>query len=143
MAVRIRLRVVSRSTGKGIDVVALVNSGYETIKPQLLVPARVAEALGLWPSIPRPYTVREYMTAGGPVRNYVLDDEVCVKPIVEYDVEPVPADLVISIIEDEVLISDKLAGRLGIIVYDFAEGVWRLRTDPEGVRRRSEPRQVW
>ena len=53
------------------------------------------------------------------------------------------SDLVISTIEDEILIGDKLAGRLGIVVYDFAEGIWRLRTDPETTRRGSEERETW
>ena len=83
------------------------------------------------------------MTAGGPVRNYVLRDEILVKVKVEYDTQTVISDLVISTIEDEVLIGDKLAGKLGIIVYDFAEGIWRLKSDLENIRRKSERRQIW
>jgi hypothetical protein len=143
VAVRVRLRVRSRTNGKEVRVNALVNSGFETLKPQLLIPVKVAEILGLWPQIPRDYVVRDYMTAGGPTRMYVLVDEVDVYVDIEYPTNPVISDLVISTIEDEVLISDKLAGKLGIIVYDFAEGIWRLKTDPEEVRRKSEVREVW
>jgi len=143
VAVRIRLRIRSKTTGRELRAVALVNSGFETAKPQLLVPTRVAELLGLWPQIPRDYTVRDYITAGGPTRMHVLVDEVEVGVDVEYPVNPVTSDLVVSPFEEEILISDKLAGRLGIVVYDFAEGIWRLRTDPETVRRRSEEREAW
>jgi hypothetical protein len=143
VAVRIRLRIRSRTTGKELKVVALVNSGFETVKPQLLVPVKVAELLGLWPQIPRDYTVKDYMTAGGPTRMHVLADEVEVSVDVEHPTNPVISDLVISPFEEEVLISDKLAGKLGIVVYDFAEGIWRLQTDPEDVRRRSEERETW
>jgi len=143
VAVRVRLRIRSRTTGRELRAVALVNSGFETLKPQLLAPARAAEALGLWPLIPRDYAVRDYMTAGGPTRMYVLVDEVEVNVDVEYPTDPVLSDLVISTIEDEILIGDKLAGRLGIVVYDFAEGIWRLRTDPETTRRGSEERETW
>jgi hypothetical protein len=83
------------------------------------------------------------MTAGGPVRMYLLMDEVEVSVDVEYASNTVVSDLVISTIEDEVLISDKLAGRLGLVVYDFAEGIWRLNTDPEKVRRRSVEKETW
>ena len=83
------------------------------------------------------------MTAGGPVRNYVPRDEILVKVKVEYDTQTVISDLVISTIENEVLIGDKLAGKLGIIVYDFAEGIWRLKSDLENIRRKSERRQIW
>jgi len=89
------------------------------------------------------YSVTEYMTAGGPVRNYVPRDEILVKVKVEYDTQTVISDLVISTIENEVLIGDKLAGKLGIIVYDFAEGIWRLKSDLENIRRKSERRQIW
>ena len=143
MAVRVRLRVRSRTTGRELRVNALVNSGFETFKPQLLVPVRVAELLGLWPLISREYSVRDYMTAGGPTRMYVLADEAEVSVDVEYATNPVISDLVISTIEEEVLISDKLAGKLGIVVYDFAEGIWRLKTDPEEVRRKSVERETW
>lgn len=62
---------------------------------------------------------------------------------VEYPTNPVISDLVISTIEEEVLISDKLAERLGIIVYDFADGIWRLNIDPETTRRRSVEGEAW
>jgi len=143
VAVRVRLRIRSRTTGRELRAVALVNSGFETFKPQLLVPARVAEVLGLWPLAPESYVVEDYMTAGGPTRMYVLIDEVEVSVDVEYPTDPVVSDLVISIIENEILIGDKLAGKLGIVVYDFAEGIWRLRTDPETARRGSEERETW
>jgi len=143
MAVRIKLKIKSKTTSRELKVNALVNSGFETLRPQLLVPARVAELLGLWPLISREYVVKDYMTAGGPTRMYLLMDEVEVNVDVEYASNTVVGDLVISTIEDEVLISDKLAGRLGVVVYDFAEGIWRLNTDPEGVRRRSVEREIW
>jgi hypothetical protein len=143
VAVRIRLRIRSRTTGRELRAVALVNSGFETVKPQLLVPIKVAELLGLWPQIPRDYIVKDYMTAGGPARMHVLVDEVEVSVDVEHSTNPVISDLVISPFEEEILISDKLAGKLGIVVYDFAEGIWRLQTDPEAVRRRSEERETW
>jgi hypothetical protein len=63
---------------------------------------------------------------------YLLADEVEVSVNVEYATNTVVCDLVISTIEDEVLISDKLAGKLGVVAYDFAEGIWRLNTDPRG-----------
>jgi hypothetical protein len=143
MAVRIKLKLKSRTTSRELRVNALVNSGFETLRPQLLVPVRVAEYLGLWPIISREYVVKDYMTAGGPVRMYLLMDEVEVSVDVEYASNTVVSDLVISTIEDEVLISDKLAGRLGVVVYDFAEGIWRLNTDPEKVRRRSVEKETW
>jgi len=48
MAVRIKLKLKSRTTSRELRVNALVNSGFETLRPQLLVPVRVAEYMGLW-----------------------------------------------------------------------------------------------
>ena len=50
MAVRVRLRV--EVGGRVREVVALVNSGYEADTPQLMIPARLARELGLWPPPP-------------------------------------------------------------------------------------------
>jgi len=143
MAVRIKLRIRSKSTGKEVTVNALVNSGFETISPQILVPLKVAEELRLWPLPRERYEVREYDTAGGLIRNYVIKDEAEVSVLVEHEVNPVVSDVVISPIEREVLISDKLAGKLGLIVYDFAEGIWSLRSDPPDIKRKSVSPQRW
>jgi hypothetical protein len=74
VAVRVRLRVRSRSTERELKTSALVNSGFETFKLQLLVPVRFAMVLGLWPHIPRDYAIRDCMTTGGLTRMYVLID---------------------------------------------------------------------
>jgi len=44
---------------------------------------------------------------------------------------------VISDRVDEVLISDKLAGRLGIVALDFAEGLWCFKDEVGGKVRKS------
>jgi hypothetical protein len=63
-AVRLKLRI--RVDEKSVEVIALLNSGYEAPTPQLLVPVDVARTLGLWP----PEGAREVVleTAGGPLR---------------------------------------------------------------------------
>jgi len=45
VVVRVRLRI--RREGVELDVVALVNSGYEADSPQLMVPVDLARRLGL------------------------------------------------------------------------------------------------
>ena len=52
------------------------------------------------------------------------------------ETEEVDADIVISHLADEPLISDKLAGALKIAIEDLAEGLRRFRWKPkEKVRR--------
>ena len=48
MAVRIRLCVRNRETGASIETTALINTGFETDSPQLLLPTGAARELGLW-----------------------------------------------------------------------------------------------
>jgi hypothetical protein len=35
-----------------LETVALVNTGFETPSPQILLPVKAAERLGLWPNLP-------------------------------------------------------------------------------------------
>jgi len=136
MAVRVRLRV--EGGGRVREVVALVNSGYEADTPQLMIPARLARELGFWP--PPPDAREEFFdTAGGPIRVWVVRRAARVSVAAE-DAEsaPVEADLVISHLADEPFISDVLAGKLGIAVEDFLEGLWRFRWEPKEKARKSE-----
>ncbi len=144
MAVRIRLRVKSRlEQGREVVTVALVNSGFEADTPQLLIPMKLARELGLAERL-LDARVEAYGTVGGPIRVYVLPSSIEVS-IAEGDAEPhkVVADAVISEYEREALISDYLAGELGVIVEDFKEGVWRLKTDSPTTKRLTHKPQYW
>jgi len=140
LAVRVKLRVKSLKAGKEVVTSALVNSGYEAETPQLLVPRRLALELGLWPP-PDEAVLVEVGTAGGPVRNYLVPRaaEVLVEAG-DRAVGPVQCDVMISILEHEVLISDRLGGELGIVILDL-RGKWRF-SDEDRVRE-TEPPQYW
>jgi len=134
MGVRVRLRV--EYGGVVAEVVALVNTGYETDVPELLIPIGVAERLGLWPRLPDDTLVETYRTASGLMRVYrVRGARVC---LAAEGAEPrcVDSYLVVSEYVDEPLISDQLTSRLGIVIEDPAQGLWRLRG--ESRLRRSE-----
>ncbi|MCC6042901.1 MAG: hypothetical protein LM598_04665 [Candidatus Verstraetearchaeota archaeon] len=125
MGVRVRVRV--RYGGTSFDMVALVNTGYETDVPELLVPVSVAERLGLWPKLPEDTVVETYKTASGLMRVYRVRGVragLLVSGTEERDVE---VYLVISEHTDEALISDQLASAFGIVIEDPAKGLWRLR----------------
>ena len=140
MAVRVRLRIRCLRSGKEAVSSALINSGFEAETPQLLIPRRLALELELWPPPEDAYLV-EVGTAGGPVRNYLVPRAVDV--LVEaFDrtVGPVRCDLMISNLEYEVLVSDRLGGELGIVILDL-RGKWRF--SDEDVVRETEPPQYW
>ncbi len=135
-----KLRIKSKVSGKEVVTSALVNSGFEAETPQLLIPRALASTLELWPPPPEAYLV-EVGTAGGPVRNYLVPK--AAEVIVETEdrrVGPVVCDVMISSIEYEVLISDKLGGELGIVILDL-RGKWRF-SDEDKVRETQQP-QYW
>ena len=138
MAVRLRVRV--RVDGREEETVALLNSGFEAPTPQLLIPVQLARRLGLWP--PGEDAVEaEVETAGGPLRVWYYPRRASVK-VVAGDAESreVLADVIVSPLADEPLISDMLAEELEIAVESFGRGLWRFRWEPPGKLRRSEPR---
>ncbi|MEB3779600.1 MAG: hypothetical protein GSR85_05140 [Desulfurococcales archaeon] len=141
MAVRVKLRI--KVAGRQLEVVALVNSGFETDEPQLLVPDRLLTVndisiAGLKGS------VIEYGTPAGPISLYVAK-RCCSVLVVEPDrrSKEVTVDLVISPTEREVLISDALGEELGIVILSMKKGIWRFNDDPWEMSRSSYPPQYW
>ncbi|MDT7888977.1 MAG: hypothetical protein RQ885_08400 [Desulfurococcales archaeon] len=142
----IRIRVAIRSTydpSKSVASVALVNSGFEADTPQILVPIKLARELGLHERMLEA-RIEGYGTVAGPIRIYVLPSSTRVK-ILEPDLQSpeVVCDTLISDTETEVLISDYLAGELGIVAEDLRKGLWRVREDPPEKLRRSYAPQHW
>jgi len=135
VAIRLRLRL-ERGV-RAIEVVALVNSGYETIEPEILLPEPYARQLGLFPNLPPGAVVKEYRLADGSTTRLVRIPKAVDVSVVEDDrvVGGVTANVLVSEGADEPLISDKLAGKLGIVALDFGEGIWCFR-DEIGSRRR-------
>ncbi len=109
---RVRLRVKERE----VITTALVNTGFETERPQVLVPLNLARALSLWPPPDNAYLI-ELGTAGGPIREYVVPNSVQITVITDdRETRDIVCDAVISHIEEEVIINDKLSEELGIVI---------------------------
>ena len=142
MGVRVRLRI--KCGDKVVEGTALVNTGYETTRPQLLVPYRFLKVNGIeFEDLGSPLTV-EYETAGGVVALNVYRDVCQVSIITDHEItESVVTDMVVSPIEKEILISDTLAEELGIIILNPGKGYWRLRSDPLDKIRESPKPEYW
>lgn len=134
MVVRLRLRLESGESN--VVAIALLNSGYEALRPEILLSLSCARELALYPP-PQESEVVEYVLADGSTRRLVRVPRALRVYAVEEDriVGPVEADAVVSEGAEEPLISDKLAGKLGVAVIDFAEGIWCFR-DELGRRER-------
>jgi len=132
------LRIRLLRGDKSIEVVALVNSGYETLEPEILVSHNIAEELSFYPQLPAGAMVKEYRLADGSTTKLLRLMKAVNIYVVEEDriVGPVEASLVIGERVEEPLISDKLAGRLGIVALDFGEGLWCFRDEVGKITRK-------
>jgi hypothetical protein len=137
VAIRLRIRLVRE--GKSVDVVALINSGYETREPEVLLPVAIATQLPIYPRLPEGAIVKEYKLADGSITKLIKVSRAVQIYVVEEDrvVGPVEASLVIAEKAEEVLISDKLAEKLGIVALDFGERLWCFRDEIGRVTRKS------
>ena len=140
MGVRVKLRIKVR--GREAETAALVNTGFETEKPELLIPAKLASRLGLYPP-PTGTEVGEYGTVGGPVIMLRVPAMILVQMMYERRSPPIDSVAVISTLEQEVLISDTLAEELRIVILSPARGLWRFQNDKPGRIRRSARPKYW
>ncbi|MEM1606107.1 MAG: hypothetical protein QXW41_07695 [Fervidicoccaceae archaeon] len=141
MVVRVRIRI-SRGD-RVIETSALANSGYEAETPQILVPVELARELDLWPPA-RGAEETVFETAGGPLKVWIIPSGCRVRVVTpDTETEEVEADLVISPLADEVLLSDKLISELKIALEDVGRGYWRFTWEPKEKLRRSEPPKRW
>jgi len=141
VAVRVRVRI--RSSEMESETSALVNTGFEAEQPEILLPARLAEMLGLYP--PKSGSLlQEYSVVGGTTTIIKSSERIHVQLLTEdREMSSVQAIPLISDREDEALISDSLASMLKISIEDAKEGLWRLMDEtPKNPRPSSEP-QYW
>jgi len=119
----LRLKVrLERTDGSGsVELVALANSGFTGSEPEVLVPLRIAKALGLHKLEPEPQVKLtgdgrevELLRYGRSVRAYVVTEDRVEGPVV--------ASAMTSRRARYALLNDKLLGAFKVVLLDFAEG---------------------
>ncbi len=140
MGVRVRIRI--RVNGIVQETAALVNTGFETEEPELLIPIKLAERFRLYPP-PKGTQVAEYVTAAGPALMVRLPSKIQVEMSYERTTRAVEAVAVMGTLEQEVLISDSLAEELKIAIQNPRKGLWRFRDEEARKTRPSEKPQYW
>ena len=136
-----KIEVKCRKTGATVTTAALVNSGYEVEEPEILLPRRLAEFIGLDLKPPRARTV-VYETAVGLYHLVFVPKAVDIH-LVEASRRAEAVNVSVSDSEREVLISDMLAGVLGIQLLDIGRGYWRVKEDPPDLVRMSVEPEYW
>lgn len=146
MPVRVKIRIKSLKglkISKAIESSALLNTGYTGSSPEIIVPVRLAEEMGLWP--PSIDAVEStYDTAGGPARFYAIKDAITLQ-IIEDDAasKELTTDVVISPMEREALLSDVVIGELEVAIMNAHKGYWRFGFDPSNKTRYTKSVQLW
>jgi len=136
--VGVRVKILLEIYGKEHEIIALLNSGYESEEPEIALPKDIAEKLGLWP--PKEFHLDEALTAGGSISVYTLKEKARMKiKLDERETKPVDCLVVISPTLPEPIISDSAIDALNIVVISYKKGLWRHSTDrPDVVRKSAE-----
>ena len=140
MACRVRVRL-SRGS-RSLETSALVNTGFESDEPDVVVPVEVARLLGLWPP-PSDVELVELGTGGGDLAAPYYRAAARLELLAEGVSKGLEVNIIVDPYVDEVLLSDLVAGELGIVLLDVKRGVWKLREDPASVERRSAEKETW
>lgn len=141
MGVRVKVRISTKGS-LSVEANALLNTGFESDVPEVIVPTRVAEALDIWPRLPNGTAIKAFETAGGTIRMPLIREAVEIEVVTKDRVtKPVKCSLAISEVESEVLLSDRAIDEFGIIIISPGKGVWRFKGERR--LRSSEEPQYW
>jgi predicted aspartyl protease len=126
-----------------VETAALLNTGYTGSSPEIIVPVKLAEEIGLWPP-PIDAIQSTYDTAGGPARFHTVRAAITLQ-IVDNDVasKELTADVAISPTEREVLLSDIVIGELEVVILNAHRGYWRFISDLMNYIRYSKKPELW
>ena len=105
VAIRLKLKIRNVENNKSTEIIALVNSGYETLEPEILLPYSIAEKIGLYPELPKNFKIIEYTLADGSKTKLIRMPkilEVCV----------IAEDRVSKTVLSNVVIAEKLMNHL-------------------------------
>lgn len=138
MAVRVKLLIESKK-GK-VETSALVNSGFESKTPLIILPFKVAEKLGFHVG---DLKGEQYLGAGGtPVIVYPLPEKLVISVLTKDRKQgPIFSRASVSLGEREVMLSDAASSAFKISIDDLKKGIWRFSDESKG--RRSVKKEEW
>jgi hypothetical protein len=140
MAVRLRVRVARKAGAqtKTLETVAVANSGFESDRPEVLLPARAAARIGLWPP-PRGARTERFESPAASFELVAVPQGVRVT--VSGNRKSVSCSAVLSERETEVVLNDQLLEALGVEIIAPATGLYRIGA--RGALRRSDAPESW
>lgn len=134
---RLKVRVERADGSRSIEVLAIANSGFIGLEPEILLPINMARELRL-DEIVQPEAYTKITGDGREVALLKYRSAVKVYVVTEDRVEgPVVSSVLILPNARYALLNDKLLGRLKIVLLDFGEGIWCFRDEIGRRQRRS------
>ena len=134
LPVRVRVKLRSLRNDSSVLVPALLNTGFTSNELDIHVPKDIASKLGLWPP-PKNSSLEVLNTAGGEVLSYFIPNAVELT-VIENDrnSKTITCNVIISLHEPEVLLSDAVIEELEIEILSPRTGLWRFKGEDK-VRR--------
>jgi hypothetical protein len=121
---RIKLRIRRKDQTIEREVLGIVNSGFIGIEPEIVMPTSLSQELRL-DDVSTPRVHDKILADGRRVSFTKYSDAVFVSALTEdYETESIRTSVLILETVRHVLINDKLAGGLGIVILDLGEGLW-------------------
>lgn len=139
MAARVRIAFRGRG-GRTLEAAALLNGGFESASPAVLLPASIATRLLSDPlSKARPAT---FSVAAGKATLFVVRERLKAR-VATADRRGPEAwlNVLVAQREEEVILSDTAIDALGVKIESFGKGLWRFARERR--MRPSEPAQLW
>ena len=137
-----RVKVRLSAGGRSITTSALVNSGFESDRPDIMVPVNLARLLGLWP--PSRVNTVTVETGGGDVELFYASEPIDLELLLgDKPSRRLRVNVLVNPYVHEVALSDHVASELGIVLLDIKRGLWRLKDDSPDVVRETAPEELW
>ncbi len=139
MGVRVNM-LLRRADGATLTSSVLLNSGFESDEPHILLPRCAAERL--FPVLPPGTKAQTIGTAGGDAQILVPSEKIFARVLVEDQRGPeIPVCVFISDEEVEILVSDTAIDALGVEIKSPGKGLWKFAGEEE--IHSSSPPQEW
>lgn len=142
MVIYVKVKLRCKSKNKSVETFAVVNSAYESLIPEILIPKTLAKELRI--RARELTSTRKILADGSKATFSKLSGDVEVS-VVEEDrtVGPVTVDLIVSARKSRVLLSDTLTSELGIVLLNPRNGYWCFTDEiGERIRKSRKPQRV-
>lgn len=134
---KLRIKVERVDHKYSFETLAIANTGFVGIEPEILIPQTLLKELKLY-EITEPEIITKTTGNGREVQLMKCRNCVYVCVIAEDRISnPILCSVIISQHSKYVLLNDKLLSKLGIVIIDAGEGIWCFRDELGKIERRS------